>query len=57
MSDPAALRTHVATADAAQQPVQESLKQVEAIGQRQAREQSTEMQRAQEQQRASAPSM
>ncbi|MEN5274033.1 hypothetical protein [Stenotrophomonas lactitubi] len=34
MSDPAALRTHLATADAAQQPVQENLKQVEAIGRR-----------------------
>lgn len=58
MSDPAALRTHMATADAAQRPVQESLGQVEAIGQRQAHEQATEMQRTQEQQqRASSPSM
>lgn len=58
MSDPAALRTHMATADAAQRPVQESLGQVEAIGQRQAHEQAAEMQRTQEQQqRASSPSM
>lgn len=57
MSDPAALRTHIATAEAAQRPVRESLNQVEAIGQRQAHEQATEMQRAQEQQRSSAPSM
>jgi len=57
MSDPASLRTHTATAEAAQRPVQESLNQVEAIGERQARERSAEMQHAQEQHRASAPSM
>ncbi|MNN56340.1 hypothetical protein D3C81_1712620 [compost metagenome] len=58
MSDPAALRTHVVTADAAQRSVQESMSQVEAIGQRQAREQATDMQRTQEQQqRAASPSM
>lgn len=58
MSDPAALRTHMPTADAAQRPVQESLSQVEAIGQRQAHEQAAETQRTQEQQqRASLPSM
>ncbi|WP_347563140.1 XVIPCD domain-containing protein, partial [Stenotrophomonas maltophilia] len=57
MSDPASLRTHMATAEAAQRPVQESLNQVEAIGERQARERSAEMQHAQEQHRASAPSM
>ena len=57
MSDPASLRTHMATAEAAQRPVQESLNQVEAIGQRQAREQA-DMQRTQEQQqRVWAPSM
>ncbi|WP_313206889.1 XVIPCD domain-containing protein [Stenotrophomonas sp.] len=58
MSDPAALRTHMVTAEAAQRSVQDSMSQVEAIGQRQAREQPTEMQRSQEQQqRASQPSL
>jgi len=58
MADPAALRTHMVTAEAAQRSVQESMSQVEAIGQRQAREQATEMQRSQEQQlRASQPSL
>lgn len=58
MADPAALRTHMVTAEAAQRSVQDSMSQVEAIGQRQAREQATEMQRSQEQQqRASQPSL
>lgn len=58
MADPAALRTHMVIAEAAQRSVQDSMSQVEAIGQRQAREQATEMQRSQEQQqRASQPSL
>lgn len=52
-----ALRTHMVTAEAAQRPVQESLNQEKATGDRQAREQA-DMQRTQEQQqRVSAPSM
>ncbi len=58
MADPAALRTHTVTVEAAQRSVQDSMIQVEAIGQRQARERATEMQRSQEQQqRASQPSL
>jgi len=57
LADPAALRIHLATADAAQRPVQESMSQVEAIGQRQVREQAADMQRTQDQQRVSAPSL
>ncbi|AWH16232.1 hypothetical protein C1922_02260 [Stenotrophomonas sp. ZAC14D2_NAIMI4_7] len=58
LTNPAAMRTHVATAEAAQRPVQESMSQVEALGQRQEREQAAEMQRAQDQQqRVSSPSL
>jgi hypothetical protein len=48
--DPAKLRAHMPTAEAAQHPMQESFNQVEAINQRQVQEQSVEQQRTQEQQ-------
>lgn len=48
--DPAKLRAHMPTAEAAQRPMQESFNQVEAINQRQVQEQSVEQQRTQEQQ-------
>lgn len=52
LSNPASLRTHLPTAEAAQRPIQENLNQVESINHRQALEQqSMEQQRAQEQQR------
>lgn len=57
-TNPASLRAHMPTAEAAQRPVQESLNQVESINQRQALEQQTmEQQRTQEQQRAPQLSM
>lgn len=57
-ANPASVRAHLPTLDAAQRPVQESLEQVEVIGQRQAREQATERQQDQErQQRGSGPSL
>lgn len=58
LANPAAMRTHLATAEAAQRPVEESVGMVEAIGHRQAREQAVDMQHVQEQQqRVSPPSM
>lgn len=57
-ANPASVRAHLPTAEAAQRPVQESLGQVEIIGQRQAQEQLLERQQDQErQQRATAPSL
>ncbi|WP_445514725.1 XVIPCD domain-containing protein [Stenotrophomonas sp. 3(2025)] len=58
LANPAAMRTHMATAEAAQRPVEESMGMVEAIGHRQAKEQAVDMQRVQEQQqRVSPPAM
>lgn len=52
--DPAKLRAHMPTVEAAQRPVQESFSQLESVNQRleqdRAREQSLEQQRSQEQQ-------
>lgn len=57
-ANPASLRAHVPTAEAAQRPVQDSLDQVTAIGQRQAQEQTQDLQQTQErQQRAASPSL
>ena len=57
-ANPASLRAHVPTAEAAQRPVQDSLDQVTAIGQRQAQEQAQDLQQTQErQQRAASPSL
>jgi hypothetical protein len=60
--DPAKLRAHMPTAQAAQQPVQESFAQLETVNQRLAQERSQEQvleqQRAQEQQqRGPVPSL
>nr|WP_267473060.1 XVIPCD domain-containing protein [Stenotrophomonas rhizophila] len=57
-ANPASVRAHLPTLEAAQRPVQESLDQVAVIGQRQAQEQATERQLDQErQQRGSGPSL
>jgi len=60
--DPAKLRAHIPTAEAAQQPVQQSFAQLESVNQRLAQErsqeQALEQQRAQEQQqRGPVPSL
>lgn len=56
-SNPASVRAHIPTAEAAQRPVRESLGEVEAIGQRHAQEQASERLREQEsQQRVTSPS-
>ncbi|WP_343124834.1 XVIPCD domain-containing protein, partial [Xanthomonas phaseoli] len=60
--DPAMLRAHMPTVEAAQRPVQESFSQLESVNQRleqdRAREQSLEQQRSQEQQqRGPTPSL
>lgn len=57
-ANPASTRAHVPTLEAAQRPVQDSLDQVAAIGQRQAQDQALEQQQTQErQQRAASPSL
>ncbi|MFC0156202.1 XVIPCD domain-containing protein [Xanthomonas dyei] len=56
LQNPAMLRAHMPTSEAAQRPVQESFAQLETVNQRLAQEQSLEQQRLQEQQqRGPAP--